>query len=171
MGKSIHSRLDEIYSQPVLREKIKSSKLKFSFQYVSNPSGGTTFNCYSNAHSVSDIMQNVSAIEHYYVTTSIKLKYTNSSGTINYTQTITPQDLWGENYFDLNKTYDFPLIKQLADQGYNNFEIHFNDLNFLSGRYKSGVAASPLPSQMQMYMVQIQIIAETYYYNCYEIRE
>ena len=165
--------LDVLNNQPPRNEKIKGiPKLKISFQYVANPSGGTSFNLITNAHTASDILQNATAVQSLTIANSFQLKYTNSSGTAQTPITITSQDLWGQNYLDLNKTYDFPIVKQLADQGYNNFEIAFISSDFVTGEYKSsGVDQPPLPSQVQLYMVQIEIIAETYYYNCYEVLE
>lgn len=142
-------------------EKVTNASFKISFQYGACINiSGYTGTLYANDHNAADMMEHVSGME-YSLEQHFTLKYTDRNGT-SITRSLTPSD-FGESSFDFNKTYNFPLIVELAKQGCNNFEVLFDTLDMLNG---VNIAAE---RQVQWWMMQVQINVTVYYYNCYDI--
>lgn len=144
-------------------EKVTNASFKLSFQYgISSNNVSTNGHLYAYDHNAADIMTRLPGME-YSMEQHFTLKYTNINGTT-ITKSLTPLD-FGESGFDFNKTYNFPLIVELAKQGCNNFEILFDTLDMLNGRFIASTNA------VQWWMIQVQINVTVYYYNCYDILE
>ena len=164
------------------KEKLTNARLKISFQYIrrsriEGTTGIVTPDAILDAHTVDQIKDAIPTIGTLTIPDRLTLKYTinGAPGSV----VLSPSD-FGASYFDLNKTYRLPQVEQLRNiDGANDFEIQFDSLNFLQGTFNDFedepiAAAFGNPSQypyIMFYMVQIQIIADTYYYTARDILE
>lgn len=143
------------------KEKIKKALFKLSFQFgYGQYSVGTDDLCV-DAHTKNDILNLATDMTSITIANTLTLRYKNASNqTI--TETITPAT-FGASDFDLNGEYDFPRVKQLADQGCNDFELLFDSRLFLDGTYTTDNI------RVLFWFAQLQIVANIYYHNCYDI--
>ena len=150
-------------------EKIKNPYLKISFQYGVSSGSANTGYFYTKAHTTNDILQHSFLVKTLNFNDTFTLRYKDSFGTT-HTQVINAAT-FGVSKIDLNATYSFPLIKSLADQGCNDFEILFNSLEVLTGTYRTSEEIGPTDplQQIEYYQIQVQIVADTYYWSCYDI--
>ena len=148
-------------------EKIKSAKLKISFQWAREDGSANQNYMYLNAHTPSDILDIAGLIETLEIPDEFQLEYKDANNTTN-TVSITPASL-GITTFDLNSEMNFPLIKTLADQGCNNFKIKFVSTDFLTGNYWPSSHTFVNTNNVVYYQVQLEIVADVYYYTCYDV--
>ena len=168
------------------KEKITNARLQFSFQLVqrsdiSDPNNPIkNYPIRSDYHYADDIINKIPSLMFLEVADTIYLKYTDAQGNAQPPIAIKPEDLGevapsiGEfAQFNLNHTYKFPIIEQLFKQGYRNFEILFKDEDFISADfyydYSTDVVDYNEYPYIYFYMIQIQIIADVYYYTAYDI--
>ena len=162
------------------KEKIKSAKLKISFQYVikgqyvvveEDPSlnhyneEGTL---YSQDEYIGAIIEHDGQVDDIHIDLNdlFTLRYKLNGQT--YTEDITPEGL-DVVRFEINRAYMFNRIKELSESGnLTEVEILFKRDNFLRGEYISNYDPTKLP-WFCSYMIQVELIVETYYYNCYDI--
>ena len=156
------------------KEKITNAKLKISFQYGEGAGWGSNPMGYLYAYDedVSEIPSRVKSGNNYTYSEvsfdlAITLKYTDGNGNAQ-TRSLSPAD-FGIQEFNLNDTYNFPLIVELAQQGCNDFEILFDYTDLLTAKIVDDLANSH--HRLMVWMVQVSIEAEVYYYNCYDILE
>lgn len=152
------------------KEKIKHARFKISFQCaLGNVQEPTQRSFYQHISSLSDIFSNTNAIQLLALNQTLELHYTNSVGTPMTPERITPST-FGVSDYNLNGEYEFPRITELANLGYNNFELKFTENDFITGQYRETEEIPSLPyTSIFLYMVQIQIVAETYYWSAYDI--
>ena len=157
------------------KEKITSAKLKISFQYGIGQWGIHCGRLYSNDQNVDNIIDNIQSIgvspySAVSMNLALHLKYTDRNG-VTQTRALIPSDL-GLVEFELNGTYNFPLIMELAQQGCNNFEIVFDTTDLMSATIISDYDSHEQNYvSIMVYMVQVSIESNVYYYNCYDILE
>lgn len=148
------------------KEKIKSAKFNISFQWYQEEGGASAQRktLYSNSHTVADITAHANCYDSFVFNDTFTLYYEDEDNN-SYTETINAAT-FGVQKIDLNASYEFPRIVELAKQGFNNFEIRFNSYDLFSAVY----AQDPVSGlQVQYWQMQIEIVAEIYWWNCYEI--
>ena len=148
-------------------EKIRNAKLKISFQWAREDGSANQNYMYIKDHTTNDILSKAGLIQTLNIPSHFELEYKDSN---NATQSVDiyPSDI-GLTNFDLNSETDFPLIKTLADQGCNNFKIKFVSQNFLTGNYWPSSHTFENTNNVVYYQVQIEILADVYYYSCYDV--
>lgn len=154
-------------------EKIKSSRIRFSFQFTYDDDNLASDEAViSDAHSANDILSYTILVQNLSIVNYLTLQYKDANNQTQ-TETINASD-FGDTQFDLNSRYDYPRIKELADQGCNNFEILFPTLQMLTGTWKplpEGENAESQHGSIRFWMWQIEVEAEIYKYNVYDILE
>lgn len=154
------------------KERIKSSRIKFSFQWTyDDDDSPAQEELVSDAHGVSDILPLVPLVASLSIVNYLTLQYKDANNQTQ-TETINASD-FGSNQFDLNSSYDFPRIKELAEQGCNQFEILFPTLEMVTGRWIVNDPQNPPPvlSSIRFWMWQVEVEAEIYTYTVYDILE
>lgn len=159
-------------SEPLVldnHEKVKNPYLKITFQYSRNEGTSQQDYIQPEAHTVQDILYRCPLVDTLTFNDTFTLRYKNASN-VTQTETINAAT-FGIAKLDLNATYPFPRIKELADQGCNNFEILFSSMEVLSGTWLDPDPHDPPPNlyNLDYYQLQIQIVAEVYHYNCYDV--
>lgn len=147
-------------------EKIKSAKFNISFQWYREQVGGVASrkDLYSDAHTVADITAHADCYDYFVFNDTFTLYYEDANGT-GHTESVTATT-FGVSKIDLNSSYEFPRIVELAKQGCNNFEIRFDSTSVFSAIY----AQNPVEYYpVQYWQMQLEIVAEVYWWNCYEI--
>lgn len=156
------------------KEKITSAKLKISFQYGegagwgSNPMG--YLYAYDEDTSLIAERVEVDGRETYSnvsIDLAITLQYKDANNNTQ-TRSLTPAD-FGVEELNLNNTYNFPLIVELAQQGCNNFEILFDYTDLITATIVDNYDHNKNYHRLMVWMVQVSIEADVYYYNCYDI--
>ena len=143
------------------KEKIKKAlfKLSFQFGYGQYSTASATLNV--DAHNKNDILALATSMTSITIDNTLTLRYKDAN---NQTQTRSINaSYFNLSEFDLNGTYEFPLIKELADLGCNDFELLFNTRLFLDGTY------SVDDVRVLFWFAQLQIVADIYYHNCYDV--
>ena len=155
------------------REKISKATFKISFQYLvdegqSEVADEHAFDrtIYSNSHTANEIKAKSPIFKYVAFANQLNLKCTDPQGN-EHIEPIYPS-YFGLSEFRVNETYNYPRIKNLADQGYNNFEILFTRSDFLTARYIDD-QPSDFVNELVFWACQVEIDAEVYYYNCYDI--
>lgn len=145
------------------KEKIKSSYLKISSQMLIADELGHVdgHNWYWEYHTLSEAQALTDSQLSMVGTLLLKYK---DAGENNIVETITPADL-GYTEFPLNETIKFDRIRDLASQGCNNFEMCFSNYTFFSIDITTPVTIKAVHT----WMVQVEIIAETYYNSAYDV--
>ena len=143
------------------KEKIKNAYFKLSFQFgYGQYSVGTDDLCV-DAHNKNDILAVATSMTSITIDNTLTLRYKDAN---NQTQTRPINaSYFNLSEFDLNGTYQFPLVKELADLGCNDFELLFNTRLFLDGTY------SVDDVRVLFWFAQLEIKAETYYWSCYDV--
>lgn len=152
------------------KEKIKKAYIKVSFQFVTNNTTGVGFlnPLYTNAQSISDILENTS--NRYSSLTfngSPVLAYKDAN---NQDQT----QVLDYSFNDLiNKKIELPEVKELADEGANNFKLQFQVDDYTAPLLNAIFDNTVVDDNglIVFYMLQMEIIAETYYYTTYDLLE
>ena len=147
-------------------EKVKSAKFNISFQWFRQESSSQVSRktLYSDAHTTDDIVAHAECYDSFVFNDSFTLYYEDANGNP-HTEAITAAT-FGVSKIDLNSSYEFPRIVELAKQGCNNFEIRFNSAYVFSAVY----AQNPVDYfNVQYWQMQLEIVAEVYWWNCYEI--
>lgn len=150
----------------IKREKIKSARFNISFQWYREEGGASAQRktLYSDAHTVADIIAHANCYDSFVFNDTFTLYYEDENNN-SYTETINAAT-FGVQKIDLNSSYEFPRIVELAKQGFNNFEIRFNSYDLFSAVY----AQNPTSGlQVEYWQMQIEIVAEIYWWNCYEV--
>lgn len=152
-------------------EKIKNAFIEIDFQYIwaAQATGGTyVYRFQSNAKNILDITDGVTIITAmtglYFEDLILQYKDSNN---VTQQETLAPEDFGMVADWRINKKFECPRIKELADQGANNFEILFQDSAFFNYTSDSGVGGGG--SYIVRWSCQIKIIAEVYYYTVYDI--
>ena len=143
------------------KEKIKNAyfKLSFQFGYGQYATSNATLNV--DAHDKNDILALATSMTSITIDNTLTLRYKDAN---NQTQTRSiDASYFNLSEFDLNGTYQFPLVKELADLGCNDFELLFNTRLFLDGTY------SVDDVRVLFWFAQLEIRAETYYWSCYDV--
>ena len=70
--------------------------------------------------------------------------------------------------FPLNTLTEYPRIVELRNQGAKNFELRFTQRVLIGGIYNYNTVVDSKP-YFRTYIAQLKIIAETYYYNAYDL--
>ena len=150
-------------------EKVKNPKLVISFQYSINRTNDNQDYVYDDAHTTNDILAKSTLTDTLVFNDTFTLRYKDGNGNTQ-TETINAST-FGVSKLDLNATYEFPRIKALADQGCNDFEVLFNSLDVITGTWAviDPYSPPPLLHNIRYYQIQIQIVAETYYWSCYDV--
>lgn len=168
------------------KEKITNPRLQFSFQVVqtsdiSDPNNPITdYPIRTNYHYASDIIAKIPSLMDLVVADTVYLKYTDAQGNVQPLVPIKPEDLgevapsvYEDPQFNLNHTYRFPLIEEKFKQGFRNFEILFDSANFISADFYYDYSTNVVPYNkypaIYFYMIQIEIVADVYYYNAYDV--
>lgn len=147
------------------KERITSAALKISFQYGITPVTLTSSGAlYANDHNGQDIVNRYpNVFSSVSIHQGFTLKYTDINS-IEHTIPLTPQT-FGVESFDFNNSYDFSLIVELAKQGCNDFEILFDTIDMVDSIIGGG------DQWIEFWMMQVSIVANIYYYNCYDVLE
>ena len=146
------------------KEKIAHSYLQFKLQFMYGKVGHASPHYWNyTCKSVNEILDIVS-VDSLTETASLTLQYKNAAHqTI--TQTITPSTL-GLTEFPINKDMvRFDLIKNLANEGCYDFELLFDNGSFLNPT----VSDIDNENTLEYWMVQVEIVAETYYNSAYDV--
>lgn len=155
------------FSEPLTlnkREKIKKVYFRFSFQCIINKTGLNYL--YANLKTKDDISDHTN-YQTLILHQNFKLKYTDSSGNPQTPISIGPST-FGVSFLEFGKEYEFPLVNELYAQGYNNFELLFDDeYSVIFTKYNNGQLT--YHNTMVFWMAQLEIVAETYYWSCYDV--
>ena len=145
-----------------IHEKIKNATFKLSFQYITFEDDGRKVYAYD--HTTSEILARTPKYESVSFYNKFVLQYVDGNG-VTQQQDLVPSD-FGLTEFRLNESYPLPIIKELADSGCNNFEIIFDTDNLLDTVFNEDEGNYGFIID---WFCQVEIVAETYYWTCYDI--
>lgn len=151
------------YPEPLSKERIKKSYFKMSLQFMYGDYYGVSAQGINyKAKTTSDIIALATDMTSISTSSYLILRYEKDG--ITSTENITPST-FGWTEWNFNTEVIFPRLQELVEQGYNNFEVLFPSLDFIYGTCEDNLHNNLL----SLYMVQIELIAETYYHTCYDV--
>lgn len=144
------------------KEHIRNVKVVSKFQYSVNQV------VYSDATSKEDILSRATSYDAsiFAIVNQCILKYIDSNNQQVETQV-------GFNFLNAENNQVANLIKNLSNNGCNNFELMFVSNSYSYGDnvliYNTATPNGNHDNIIDFYICQIEIIAETYYWTCYDI--
>lgn len=154
------------------REKIKNAYFKFTAVGIygnASPQTQEISGTYVNSiENVDDIIERTEStvLNTVTVNNELFLCYTDNLGNP-HRERINPSEFSNDSWYPLNKKIRYNKIIDLYNEGCNNFYISFDyDTALISGSFGMDTYES---NTYAFIAFQAEIIAEIYYYNCYQI--